>query len=450
MTSQPHGDNNGATGFRAALRTLGYRNFRLFFCGQGLSLIGTWMQQVAMAWLVYRLTGSAFMLGLINFCARIPIFLASPFLGVLADRWNRHRIVLGTQTAAMLQAMVLAALALSHQVRVWQLFVLSLFIGLVNAMDIPARQSFLIEMVENKEDLGSAIALNSSLVNGARLIGPSIAGLLIAAAGEGLCFLINALSYLAVIGALVRMRITPRPRVPHALSVLQQFREGARYAYGFAPTRAILLLVSVVSLVGLPYLVLLPVFARDVYHQGAHGFGFLTGASGVGALTGALYLAGRKSVLGLGRMIVIATLLFGASLLLFSHLPFYWPALGLLTVTGFGMIVLLASANTVLQTIVEDNQRGRLMSFYAMSFGGMVPFGSLLAGGLATTIGTRNTVLAGGLICMAAGLWFARMLPRLRTMVHPIYVRKGILREVAVGLQSATDQAGQPKFNGLK
>jgi len=441
-------ERSSENGFKAVARTLGYRNFRLFFGGQGLSLIGTWMQQVAMAWLVYRLTGSALMLGLINFSARIPIFLASPFLGVLADRWNRHRILLFTQTFSMLQAVTLTVLVFTHHVQVWHLFALSLFIGMVNAMDIPARQSFLIEMVEMKEDLGSAIALNSSLVNGARLIGPSIAGILIAAAGEGICFLINSLSYLAVIVALLLMKISPRRIEPRSLSIMQQFREGAHYAYGFAPIRAILLLVSLVSLMGLPYMVLMPIFAQDIYHQGAHGLGFLTGAAGVGSLVGALFLAGRKSVLGLGRVIVSATVLFGTSLLIFSHFPFFWPALGLLALSGFGMIVLLASANTVLQTIVEDNKRGRLMSFYAMSFGGMVPFGSLVAGALATTIGAQNTVLAGGLVCIAGGLWFARSLPRLRSLVHPIYVQKGILREVAVGLQSATEQAPPPKING--
>jgi len=241
-------------------RAFTHRNYRLFFSGQLVSLIGTWMQQVAMAWLVYRLTGSALMLGLVNFCARIPIFLASPFLGVLADRWNRHRIILSTQTFSMLQALTLALLVLSHRVQVWHLFVLSLFIGLVNAMDIPARQSFLVEMVDNKEDLGSAIALNSSLVNGARLIGPAVAGILITVVGEGICFLINSLSYLAIIVALLMMRISPRRTEPHPSSILQQFGEGARYAYGFRPTRAILLLVSLVSLMGLPYMVLLPVF----------------------------------------------------------------------------------------------------------------------------------------------------------------------------------------------
>nr|MDA8165381.1 MFS transporter [Desulfobacteraceae bacterium] len=347
--------NGGRSGFRAVVRTLGYRNFRLFFGGQGLSLIGTWMQQVAMSWLVYRLTASPFMLGLVNFFARIPIFLASPFLGVLADRWNRHRILICTQTLSMLQALVLSWLVFSGRVQVWHLFALSLFIGVVNAMDIPARQSFFVEMVGEKEDLGSAIALNSSLVNSARLIGPSVAGFVIAGLGEGACFLINGLSYLAVIVALLLMRITPRRVEPPTKSILHELSEGARYTYGFAPIRAILLLVTLVSLMGMPYAVLMPIFAQDVYHQGAHGLGLLTGATGVGALGGAVFLASRRSVLGLGRVIVRATLLFGASLMVFSHFPLFWPAMGLLVLTGFGMIVIAASSNTVLQTIVDDN-----------------------------------------------------------------------------------------------
>jgi MFS family permease len=426
-------------GLQAIVRTLGSRNFRLFFFGQGISLIGTWMQQVAMAWLVYTLTNSAFMLGLIAFVTRIPIFLGSPVLGVLADRWNRHRIVLITQTLSMFQALFLAFLVLTHVIHVWHLFALSLVIGIVNAMDIPSRQSFLVEMVEKKEVLGNAIALNSSLVNAARLIGPSVAGMLIAVAGEGVCFLINGLTYSAVIVALLMMKISPRKMERKQVPILQEFREGARYAYGFAPTRAILLLLSLVSLMGMPYMVLMPVFAKTIYHQGPHGLGFLTGAAGAGALAGAVFLATRNSVLGLGRMIVIAALLFGAGLLVFSHFPFFWPALGLLALTGFGMMVFLASSNTVLQTIVDDDKRGRLMSFYAMSFVGMAPFGSLLAGGLASRIGAQNTVLAGGIACVVGGLWFARRLPRLREMVRPIYIQKGILSEITAGIQSATE-----------
>lgn len=427
------------------IRTLSHRNFRLFFGGQGLSLIGTWMQQVAIAWLVYSLTNSAFMLGLINFAARLPVFLFSPFMGVLADRWNRHRILVLTQTLSMIQALILAYLVLAHLMHLWNLFALSVFIGFVNALDIPSRQSFIVEMVEDKKDLGSAIALNSSLVNAARLIGPSVAGILIAAVGEGICFLINGLSYVAVIAALLLMRIAPRRIERKSVSALQEFKEGARYAYGFAPTRAILLLVSLVSLMGMPYMVLLPVFAKSIYHQGPHGLGFLTGAAGVGALSGAIFLAGRKSVLGLGRMIIIAAVLFGTGLLIFSHFPLFWPSLALLALAGFGMMVFLASANTVLQTIVEEDKRGRLMSFYAMSFVGMAPFGSLLAGGLASWIGAQNTLLAGGIVCVAGGIWFSSKLPRLREAVRPIYVQKGILQEVAVGIQSATEPAGQTK-----
>jgi MFS family permease len=425
-------------GLQAIIRTLSSRNFRLFFYGQGISLIGTWMQQVAMSWLLYTLTNSAFMLGLISFVARIPIFLASPLLGVLADRWNRHRIVVVTQTLSMIQALFLAFLVLTHVVHVWHLFALSLFIGIVNAMDIPSRQSFLVEMVD-KKNLGNAIALNSSLVNAARLIGPSVAGILIAVVGEGVCFLINAVSYMAVIVALLMMKITPRKIERKNIPILREFREGARYAYGFAPTRAILLLLSLVSLMGMPYMVLMPVFAKSIYHQGPNGLGFLSGAAGAGALLGAVFLATRNSVLGLGRIIVMAALLFGTGLLVFSHFPLFWPSLGLLALTGFGMMVFLASSNTVLQTIVEDDKRGRLMSFYAMSFMGMAPFGGLLAGGLASRIGVQNTVLAGGVVCIVGGLWFASSLPKLRGMVRPIYVQKGILTEVASGIQSATE-----------
>ena len=428
-------------GLKAVIRTLGSRNFRLFFYGQGISLIGTWMQQVAMSWLIYSMTDSAMMLGLINFVARIPIFLTSPFLGVLADRWNRHRIVVVTQSLSMIQALTMAFLVLGHVVQVWHLFALSLIIGLINAMDLPSRQSLLSEMVDNKEDLGNAIALNSSLVNAARLVGPSVAGILIAVVGEGVCFLINGLSYMAVIVALLLMKITPRKIERKNIPIFQEFREGARYAYGFAPTRAILLLLSLVSLMGMPYMVLMPIFAKSIYHQGPNGLGFLTGAAGAGALAGAVFLATRSSVLGLGSMIVKAALIFGASLLVFSHFPFYWPSLGLLTLTGFGMIVVLASSNTVLQTIVEDDKRGRLMSFYAMSFMGMAPFGSLLAAGLASKIGAQNTVLVGGIACIAGGLWFAGRLPKLRDMVRPIYVQKGILPEVASGIHSATENS---------
>ena len=424
-------NSSSVGGLRTALRTLRYRNYRLFFSGQGVSLVGTWMQQVAMSWLVYRLTDSAFLLGLIHFAARIPVFLLAPAMGVLADRWNRHRIIVVTQTLAMVQAFVLAGLVLSGKAAVWHLVVLSLVLGLINSLDIPARQSFIVDLVEDPEDVGNAIALNSSIVNAARLVGPSVAGVLVAAVGEGLCFLINGVSFLFVIIALLAMKVAPAARVESKADFFHRLREGAAYVFGFAPIRSILLLVALLSLMGVPYAVLMPVFAKDVFHGDAHTLGFLVAATGLGALIGALFLAARTTVLGLGRWIVTASLLFGASLVAFSQVTVFWLALPLLVLSGFGMMVHLASSNTILQTIVEEDKRGRLMSFYAMGFMGMVPFGSLLGGALASRIGAPETVLLGGIVCLAGSIWFAVKLPGLRLLIRPIYVQKGILPEVA-------------------
>jgi len=445
VNSQPANSNRNA-GLRVLLRTLRYRNYRLFFGGQGLSLIGTWMQQVAMSWLVYRLTDSAFLLGLIHFAARIPVFLLAPAMGVLADRWNRHRIIVWTQTLSMVQAFVLAGLVLSGRVAVWHLVALSVILGLINSLDIPARQSFIVDMVEDPEDVGNAIALNSSIVNGARMVGPSIAGVLVAAAGEGVCFLVNGLSFLFVLLALLAMKIQPAIAKDTKAAFYHHLREGAQYVFGFAPLRSILLLVALLSLMGVPYAVLMPVFAKDVFHGDAHTLGFMVAATGLGALFGALFLAARTTVLGLGRWIVWASLLFGLSLVAFSLIPIFWLALPLLVLSGFGMMVHLASSNTILQTIVEEDKRGRLMSFYAMGFMGMVPFGSLLAGTLAGRIGAPETVLLGGIVCLAGSVWFAIQLPALRRLIQPIYVQKGIIPEVARGIQAATEssQPGGP------
>jgi MFS family permease len=428
-----------AAGIRMVLRTLRFRNYRLFFGGQGISLTGTWMQQVAMSWLVYRLTDSELMLGLVSFAGRIPIFLLTPFMGVLADRWNRHRILVFTQTLSMVQAFILSFLVVAHLVQVWHLIALSVLLGVINALDIPSRQAFIADMVEDREDLGNAIALNSSLVNGARLVGPSVGGLLIAAVGEGMCFLLNALSYLAVIIALLAMRIKPKPAQSQQRQMLTDLIEGAKYVFGFAPMRAILILVSVVSVMGMPYVVLMPVFARDIFHRGPHGLGFLMAASGAGALAGAIYLAARQGVRGLNRMIVLACLLFGAGLIAFSVSPWFGLSLGVLFVAGFGMMVQLASSNTVLQTLVDEDKRGRLMSFYAMSFMGMAPFGSLLAGGLAHLIGAPCTVLVGGITCIIAAAWFSVKLPSLRAQILPIYLKKGITPEIASAISQATE-----------
>lgn len=421
-------DQERGTGKRAQLvRALSSRNYRLFFAGQGISLIGTWMQQVAMSWLVYRLTNSPFLLGVVGFSGQIPAFLMAPFAGVVADRYNRHRILIVTQALAMLQAAALAALTLSHRIDVWHLVALAVFLGLVNAVDMPTRQSFVVQMVERREDLGNAIALNSSLFNSARLIGPSLAGALLPLVGEGICFLLNAVSYLAVIVALLAMRVPPRAAQRSGTHVLQHMREGFSYALGFAPIRTILLLLAVVSLAGTPYTVLMPVFAREVLHGDARTLGLLMSASGVGALLGAVHLASRRTVLGLGRTIALAVATLGSGLILFSMTRMLWTSLALMMVVGLGGILQMASSNTIVQTIVDEDKRGRVMSIYTMAFVGTAPLGSLLAGTLASHLGVPVTLRLGGAVCVFSALLFAAYLPALRTMVRPIYVRAGIL-----------------------
>jgi MFS family permease len=413
------------------VRALRHRNYRLFFCGQTVSLIGTWMTRIATSWLVYRLTRSALLLGLVGFAGQIPSFLLAPLAGVLVDRWNRHRLLVATQVLAMIQSAALAGLALAGVINIWHVLALSLFQGLINAFDMPARQAFVVEMVEKREDLANAIALNSSMVNAARLLGPSIGGVVIAAVGEGWCFFGDAVSYLAVIASLLLMRIAPRPRrASQEKKVLPELREGWDYVAGSPPLRSILLLLALVSLVGMPYTVLMPVFASTILHGGPHTLGFLMGATGVGALLGAVFLANRRTVLGLGKVIPIAASLFGAGLIGFSLSRQLWLSLVLLLVTGLGFMVHMAASNTLLQTLVDDDKRGRVMSFYTMAFMGTAPFGSLLAGSLADRIGTPHTLFFGGLGCIAGALWFTSLLPRLRERVRPIYVRRGILPEI--------------------
>ena len=401
-------------GFKLVLRALKYKNYRLFFAGQGVSLIGLWMQSVAMSWLVYRLTNSAMMLGVIGFVNQIPAFILSPIAGVYADRWNRRSMLICTQALLMLQSLTLAALVLSGAVAVWHLLALAFFSGLVNAFDAPARQSFVFDMIEQKEDLGNAIALNSAIFNGSRLIGPSLAGIIIAATGEGICFLINGLSYLAIIAALRAMTITPKEHTVQKTPVLQELREGFSYVYNHVPIRSLLLLVALVSLVGMPYVVLMPIFAKEILRGGPSTLGFLMAGSGIGALTGALFLASRRDFSGTGRLIPIAAAIFGAGLIAFSFSRIFIYSFMLLMMSGFGLMVQMALSNTRLQTTVDDDKRGRVMSFYTMAFMGMAPFGSLLAGGLAHRIGTPNTLLLGGLACVAGALLCARHIPTFR------------------------------------
>jgi MFS family permease len=419
-------------------RAFKYKNYRLFFAGQSISLTGTWMQQVALSWLVYRLTNSAFLLGMVGFLTQCPSLLLTPFAGVIADRHNKRYILIVTQSLAMVQATLLTVLILTHTIAIWHVFFLSLMLGFISAFDIPVRQAFTVDMVERREDLGNAIALNSSMFNVARLLGPSLAGILIAWIGEGLCFLLNAVSYLAVILALMAMRTPPPSRDIERKAVVHELKEGIRYAFGFAPTRTILFLLAMVSLVGVPYQVLMPVFARDIFHRGPQALGFLMSMAGIGALIGALYLAMRKSVLGLGRLIAFACGLFGAGLIVFSFSRVLWLSMGIVLLCGFGMMVQMASSNTVLQTIVDEDKRGRMMSFYALAFMGMVPFGSLFAGILASKIGAPATLLIGGILCVIGAVLFAKKLPALREQIRPIYAEKGIIPEVAKGIQLTT------------
>jgi MFS family permease len=428
------------------LRALKHKNYRLFFSGQSISLIGTWMTRIATSWLVYRLTDSALLLGVVGFAGQIPSFILAPFAGVLVDRWDRHRLLVITQVLALLQSLAMAILTMTGLIKMWHVIALSVFQGLINAFDMPARQAFVVEMVEKREDLANAIALNSSMVNAARLVGPSIGGVVIAAVGEGWCFMIDAISYIAVIASLLAMTITPRLlQVTKNANMLQQLREGWSYATHFAPIRNILLLLGLISLVGMPYTVLMPVFADDVLHGGPNTLGLLMAASGVGALIGAMFLAARKTVLGLGKFIPMTAAAFGAGLVAFSFTRVLWVGLALMVVTGLGFMAQMAISNTVLQTIVDEDKRGRVMSFYTMAFMGTAPFGSLLAGSVAERIGTPHTLMFGGIGCVLGAIWFATRLSDLRRDVRPIYVKIGILPEVATGIQQSAELSIPPE-----
>jgi MFS family permease len=409
------------------IRALRHRNYRLFFGGQSLSLVGTWITRIATGWLVYRLTGSALLLGVVGFCGQIPTLFLAPLAGVFVDRWDRHRVLVVTQVLSMLQSLALALLALSGIITVAEVLGLQLLQGVINAFDTPARQAFVVAMIEDRADLPNAIALNSSMVNASRVLGPSIGGALIAMVGEGWCFMADAVSYLAVIASLLAMRVTPTRRPRPETRLLEELVAGFRYVSGFAPIRTVLLLLAVVSTMGMPYAVLMPAVAAKVLHGGPHTLGLLMTASGVGALGGAFYLAWRQTILGLGRVIVIASTVFGLGLVAFGLSRRLWLSLLILPLVGAGFMVSLAATNTIVQTITEEHLRGRVMAFYTMAFLGTAPIGSLLAGVLADRLGEPTTIILGGGVCLAGSAWFATRLPRMRELLRPIYLRQGII-----------------------
>jgi MFS family permease len=429
-------------------RALRHRNFRLFFGGQTISLTGTWMTRIATAWLVYRLTHSALLLGTVSFAGQIPTFIIAPFAGVWIDRLDRRQVLVWTQTLAMAQSLALAALTFTGRISVIWILGLSIMQGVINAFDMPGRQSFMVQMVGDRADLGNAIAINSSMVNVARLIGPSLAGMVIAASNEAWCFLIDGISYMAVIASLLMMRLNVPEVRRIAKSTLAELVEGWTYVAGSVPIRTILMLFAAVSLMGMPFVVLMPVFAAKVLNGGPHTLGFLMGAMGVGALVSALSLAARKSVRGLIRMIPMAAGVFGIGLIGFGLSHIFWLSMLTVMVAGAGMMLGMAASNTIIQTLVSEDKRGRVMSYYTMAFVGMVPFGSLLAGTMAHAIptarlwiaagpplaGAQWTVIINGAVVVAGSAWFFTQLPALRRTVRPIYQELGIIpaaREMA-------------------
>ena len=409
-------------------RALRHRNFRLFFTGQGLSLIGTWLQQVAMSWLVYRLTGSAWLLGVVAFCANVGILLFSNLAGVLADRIDRRRGLLATQSLMLLQAVILAALVALGRIETWHLIVLALWLGTCSAFDLPLRQSMYVHFIADRGDLGNAIALNSMLVNTARVVGPAIAGILLSVTSEAVCFALNALSFVAVIVAILRMHWPADIRPATTTGWWASWIEGVRYVHGLKPVRALLALVAALAWTISPYTSLMPVYAKDIFGGGPHTLGYLLSAAGIGALLSTAYLASRATVRGLGRLIMFAAATSGAALAAFAYMRVYPLALLLMVLVGGGTIRAAASAHTLLQTIVDDRLRGRVASFYTLAFLGIAPLGNLAAGALAGVFGTPFAFALNGVLAMAAAAWYRRRLPMVRDVLRPIYEELGVPR----------------------
>ncbi len=440
-------NNTGSqkNGIELILRALKHKNYRLFFIGQGISLIGTWMQQLAMSWLVYRLTSSPFYLGLVPFCSQLPV-LCAPFAGVLADHFSKRKILITTQVFSMLQAFILAGLVYYHKIELMWIIILSTFIGIINTFDIPTRQAFVTEMVDSEEDLPNAIALNSMIFNLARLIGPSIAGFLIALTkNEYICFFINGISFLTVICSLLAMKLSPKPPPKNIPDIFEGLKAGASYAFSFIPIRTVLLYSAMISLVAIPYVVVMPVFARDILHGDSRTLGMLTGCIGFGAFIGALFLARQKDHRKFSNIVIFAACIFAVGLIGFSFSKVLWLSLALIVLPGFGLMVQSACSTIIIQTIVDDDKRARVMSFQAMAFVGLAPFGNLIAGFTAEKIGAPHTILLCGILSTGAMLYFLRQVPQIHRIIHPIYVRKGIIPEVAHGLNTVVQLSAQTK-----
>ena len=410
-----------------AWRALRHRNFQLFFFGQSISVMGNWMTRLATTWLTYHLTHSALLLGVVSFSGQFIAFLLAPVAGVWVERRDRRKLLIATQAAGACQSLALAALTLTHNINFAEIIALTSLQGLINAFDMPGRQSFLVHMVDDRDDLQNAIAINSSMANGGRLIGPAIAGLVIAAAGEGWCFFIDGISYLAVIASLLMMRIKRSIPEPEKRTMLEQLREGWDYVRTFSPIRIILTHFALISLVGHPYAVLLPIFAKHIFHGDATTQGWLMAATGVGALISGLSLAARKSAVNLLQMLPIASATLGGALILFGMSHVLWLSIPLMVFVGFGLMQTAAASNTIIQSLVPDNKRARVMSYYTMAFFGCAPFGSLMAGCLAQQVGAPLTVTITGACCLAGSLWLLLQLPRIKSITQPIYEKMGSL-----------------------
>jgi len=408
-------------------RAFRHRNYRLFFGGQSISLIGTWMQMVAMQWLVYQLTRSSALLGIITLVGQLPAMLVSPFAGVWLDQWERRRVLVGTQTLAGIQAGVLAVLVYTNLIQVWHIVVLSIVLGLVNAFDMPGRQSFLVEIVTEREDLANAIALNSSQFNIARLIGPSFAAIVIRVAGEKMCFTVNAFSYIAVVLALLAMTVPRHSKKIVERNVFKELADGLRYTSKFGAIRSLLILFGLVSFSSGMVSILLPAFAKDFYSGNASTLGYLYGATGVGALIGALSLAAKKSVVGLGTWACASALVYSACTIFFGLTSNIWVASSMLAFTGLGSMVNMAATNTLLQTLVDEHVRGRVMSFYTMSFIATMPVGSFVGGALASGFGLQRTCVLAGIFSCLGAFWFYVKLPVIRAQARPVLQEKGVI-----------------------